>query len=126
MGAYSMLTRRIGMARAERLIFSGRVHSADEMYDLGVIDQVVDDGRGEEAVAEYLGTDHRNYGMRRSIYQARQRVHPLTLAELRDITELWVETTLKLTPADLRRMTHLQSAQLRRLQREGAATLPRV
>jgi DSF synthase len=118
MGAYSLLSRRIGSAMAERIIFSGRVYSAEEMYDLGVIDLVVESGHGEEAVRDYIG-DARKHGARRAIYRARQRANPLTLAELRDITESWVETAMGLTDTDLRRMSHLQSAQDRRLRREA-------
>jgi hypothetical protein len=59
---------------------------------------------------------------RQAIYRARQRANPLTLSELRDITDMWVETTMKLTEADLRRMSHLQSAQVRRLRREAVIT----
>lgn len=118
MGAYSMLSRRLDSVRAERLIFSGRIYTAEEMYDMGVIDLVVDSGCGEQAVREYVG-DSRKHGARQAIYCARQRANPLTLSELRDITDMWVETTMKLTEADLRRMSHLRLAQVRR-QRRGA------
>ena len=118
MGAYSLLSRRIGSAIAERIIFSGRIYSAEEMYDLGVVDLVVESGSGEEAVRDYIG-DGRKHGARQSIYRARQRTNPLTLAELRDITDMWVETAMGLTETDLRRMSHLQSAQNRRLRREA-------
>ena len=70
---------------------------------------------------EYIG-DARKHGARQSIYRARQRANPLTLAELRDIADVFVETVLGLSDADLRRMSHLQSAQVRRLRRE--AVLP--
>jgi DSF synthase len=118
MGAYSMLSRRLDAVRAERMIFSGRIYSAEEMYDLGVIDLVVDRGCGEQAVREYIG-DSRKYGARQAIYRARQRANPLTLAELRDIADIWVDTAMSLTDADLRRIGHLQSAQVRRLRREA-------
>jgi DSF synthase len=120
MGAYSMLCRRLDSARAERMIFSGRIYSADEMYDLGVVDLVVDSECGEEAVREYIG-DPRKFRARQAIYRARQRANPLTLAELRDITDMWVDTTMKLSDGDLRRMSHLQSAQIRRLRRGTAS-----
>lgn len=120
MGAYSMLSRRLGSAMAERIILSGRIYSADEMYDLGVVDLVVENGCGEAAVRDYIG-DTRKYGARQAIYRARQRTNPLTLAELRDITEIWVETAMRLSDADLRRMIHLQSAQNRRLRRHAAS-----
>jgi DSF synthase len=116
MGAYSMLSRRLGVAATERMILSGHIFGAEEMYDLGAIDLVVDKGRGEQAVREYIG-DPRKHATRNAIYRARQRTNPLTLAELRDITDMWVETTMKLSETDLRRMNHLQSAQIRRLRR---------
>jgi DSF synthase len=47
-------------------------------------------------------------------------VNPLTLSELRDVTDLWVRTAMSLAPADLRRMKHLQAAQARRLQQVSA------
>lgn len=119
MGAYSMLARRIGAAKVERMIFSGKIYSAEEMYELGVVDQVVDEGAGDQAVRDFIG-DERKFLPRQAIYRARQRVNPLTLAELRDVTNLWVETAMKLAPADLRRMRHLQSAQARRLLRQPA------
>jgi DSF synthase len=118
MGAYSMLARRIGVAMAERMIFSGRIYSAEQMYEIGVVDLVVDDGAGEQAVRDYIG-DERKFATRKAIYRTRQCVNPLTLAELRDVTDLWVERVMNLTPADLRRMRHLQFAQARKLQRQS-------
>ncbi|HUI21426.1 MAG TPA: crotonase/enoyl-CoA hydratase family protein [Methylocella sp.] len=116
MGAYSMLSRRLDALKAEQMMFSGRIYSADEMYDLGVIDLVVDSGCGEQAVRDYIG-DSRKHSARQAIYRARLRANSLSLSELRDITDIWVETTMKLPDADLRRMAHLQSAQMRRLRR---------
>ena len=46
MGAYSLLARRIAPAMAKRLIESGNVYTADELYELGVIDRVATDGEG--------------------------------------------------------------------------------
>jgi DSF synthase len=120
MGAYSMLSRRIGMAMAERIIFSGRLYSAEEMYELGVIDLVVDAGCGDKAVRDYIA-EPRSHSARQAIFRARQRMNPVTLAELRDITDMWVNTAMALSEADLRRMNHLQAAQSRRLRREAIA-----
>src|SRR4030095_985412 len=47
MGAYSFLDRKIGQKGAEELLTSGKIYSADEMFDKGVIDMVVEDGQGE-------------------------------------------------------------------------------
>ena len=117
MGAYTFLSRRIGGALTERLIFSGRVYTADEMFEMGVVDKVVEDGRGEAAVRDYILAERQSHTVRHAMYKVRQRVNPVTLAELRDVTDIWVETMLKLDPGDLRRMEHLQLAQARRQSR---------
>jgi DSF synthase len=119
MGAYSLLSRRLGMARAERIIFSGRLYSAEEMYELGVVDLIADPGRGDKAARDYIA-DPRSHRARQVMSRARQRANPLSLAELRDITDMWVDTAMGLSDADLRRMGHLQAAQQRRLRREAA------
>jgi DSF synthase len=43
MGAYSFLYRRVGEKRGEEILTSGRIYSAEQMRDLGVIDRVVDE-----------------------------------------------------------------------------------
>ena len=46
MGAYSFLARRLDPARVERMILNGRIYSAEELYDMGLIDLVSEDGHG--------------------------------------------------------------------------------
>jgi len=122
MGAYSLLSRRLDAARAERMILSGRVYTASELHEMGIVDMVVDDGCGEQAVRDYVGADARSHAVRQALYRIRQRVNPITLAELRDVTDIWVDTAMRLSPADLRRMAHLQSAQARRLSRQNSTS----
>ncbi|BBE72488.1 crotonase/enoyl-CoA hydratase family protein [Oharaeibacter diazotrophicus] len=120
MGAYSFLARRLDAARAERMILSGRIYTAEEMHAMGIVDEVVDDGAGEAAVSAYL-RDRQSHVVRSTLYKVRQRVAPISLAELRDVTDLWVDAIMRLAPADLRRMEHLQQAQGRRLQKTTAS-----
>ena len=114
MGAYNFLSRRLDSARAERIILSGRVYSAEEMHAMGVVDMVVEDGAGEQALREYVQRNLRRQPAERAIYWARQLVNPVRLSDLRALAKLWVETALELPEADLRRMTRLAAAQDRR------------
>lgn len=118
MGAYSFLSRRLDAIRTERLITSGRLFSAEELHDMGVVDRVAENGEAEAAVRDYIGKDVRHHTVREALFRVRQRVNPITLGELRDVTDIWVDTIMRLAPADLRRMSHLQSAQGRRLTRQ--------
>lgn len=111
MGAYSFLSRRIGAHKTETLLTSGRSYSAEDMLEMGVIDHVVETGTGREAVADLIARQSRRKTVMQVIHQIRRRVNPIPLAEMNDITDLWVETALKLTDADLRKMTHLAAAQ---------------
>ena len=117
MGAYSILSRRLSPAAAERLIMSGKVHTAEEMHEMGLVDIIAEDGRGEAAVRDFMKAGASRHRVRKVMFDIRQSVNPVTLQELHDITEMWVDHVLKLSPADLRRMSHLQAAQIRRLSR---------
>ncbi len=127
MGAYSFLSRRLDCARAERLILSGRVSTAEELFAEGVVDRVVDDGCGFEAVYEFMATANRQWNSRCAVTRVRDIVRPVELQELIRITDLWVDAALSLTPGDLRRMKHLAKAQDRRcLARGHAGTAPEM
>lgn len=114
MGAYSFLSRRLGVVAAERMIASGRIYSAEELHDMGVVDVLADDGRGREALREYLVQHRRRRNALSSMYQVRRRVNPVTYQELKDVVDLWVEAALRLEEPDLRKMARLTAAQDRR------------
>lgn len=115
MGAYSFLSRKLGSARAERMIMSGQIFTAEQLHEMGLIDVLVDDGKGEDAVREYIARNTRRHAAHRGIYKARRRVNLLSCEEMRDITDIWVDTALQLSPMDLRKMERLMTAQIRRL-----------
>jgi DSF synthase len=115
MGAYSLIARRVGGAQAERMIFSGRIYGAEELYELGLVDVLADDGKGDEAVIEYIDQFGRRHSSHRAVYNVRRRVNPMTYEELVDVTRSWVESALALDESDLRRMERLARAQDRRI-----------
>jgi DSF synthase len=120
MGAYSFISRKLDAARAERMILSGEIYSAQELHDLGLIDVVAEDGQGEAAVRDYIARQAKHHPVHRSLRAVRNRVIPLTLEELRDVADIWVDHALALEESDLRKMERLRSAQDRRLAHERA------
>ena len=125
MGAYSFLSRKLDAARAERMIMSGRIYGAAELHEMGLVDVLAEDGQGEAAVRDYITRNRRKQSVHHSIYDVRRRVHPLTFAEMSDITKIWVEAALRLEEADLRKMERLMTAQLKRLGLSSAPIAPR-
>jgi DSF synthase len=114
MGALSFLTRRVGMVEAERMVFSGRIYTAEEMHAMGVVDVVAEEGQGEQAVHGFVRSIDRSFASRVAVYSARQAIHPVHREELLSITERWVDAALALGPQDLRKMERLAAAQDRR------------
>lgn len=115
MGAYSLLTRKIGTAAAEKLILSGKVYTAEELHSLGVVDVLAEDGEGEVAVRDYMERNRRKHNAHRAIYRSKRCVNPITYEELRDVVDIWVDAALMLKEPDLRKMIRLTSAQSRRM-----------
>ena len=111
MGAYNLLTRRIGSALAERLILSGKTWPATELYEMGVIDVLAEDGQGMQAVENYLKSHNQSHNTIRAIKKIRRMVQPVTKKELYDIVDIWVESAMLLDKKDLSKMQRLLTLQ---------------
>ncbi len=114
MGAYSILSRKVGSAIAERMILSGKIYTAEELYEMGVIDVLADDGQGEMAVYDYLARENRARNAYQSLRQAKACCDPVTHEELINITSIWVDAALRLQKRDLRMMERLVTRQFRK------------
>lgn len=114
MGAYSLIARRLGAAQAKRMVLSGRLYTAEDLYDMGLVDQLAEPGQGREAVYHYVDRHKDRYAAQRALFEVDQRVNPVSYEELIDIAMLWVGNAMALSETDLRRMERLASAQERR------------
>ncbi len=111
MGALSFLSRKIGMPAAEKMVRSGKIYTGEELYQMGVVDVLAEDGLGEYALNNWIKKNHRSLNSFQAINRAKQRVNPLTLQELYDITEIWVDAALRLDERNLKVMERLVKAQ---------------
>lgn len=111
MGALSFLSRKIGMPAAEKMVRSGKIYSGEELYQMGVVDVLAEDGQGEYALNNWIKKNHRSLNSFQAINHAKQRVNPLTLAELYDVVEIWVDAALRLDERNLKVMDRLVRAQ---------------
>jgi len=112
MGAYSLLSRKLDAKRAERMILSGKLYTAQEFYDVGLIDVLADDGDGEMAVYDYIKRENRARNGFRAMRRVRDAKDPITYEELMQVLDIWVDTALRLEPRDLKMMDRLVSRQL--------------
>ena len=111
MGAYSFLARLVGIKVAEEIITSGKMYDASTLHEMGVITEVVKKGEGEAAVNKFMKRNSRLFNGMQAIQAARQRYQPIDYDELIDITKIWVDAALRLTPKDLKMMQKLVDAQ---------------
>jgi len=111
MGAYSLLARRLDPARAERLILSGRTYTAEELYEIGVVDVLAENDQGEEAVYAYMRKHNRAYNGYEAIHKIRRIYNPISYDELMRIGRIWVDAALQLTERDLRIMERIARSQ---------------
>lgn len=116
MGAYSLLSRRIGMRAAEDLILSGRILPAAKLHEMGVVDVLARDGEGPTAVREWIAHNARRRNGTQAAFCARRRVNPVTREELDAITNVWVDAAFRLGDRDLRMMSRIVRAQMRRME----------
>ena len=117
MGAYSFLARRIAPALAERMITSANLYTAEELYDMGVIDMLAEKGQGDQALTEFVRKHKRNSITRKSMLTLRDKVNPVSYEELEEIGLLWVDAAMSIEEKDIRMMERLVKAQSRKLSR---------
>jgi DSF synthase len=111
MGAYSLLARKLAPAQAERLILSGRIYSAEELYKMGVVDVLAEDGQGEEAAVAYMKKHIRAHNGYEAMHKIRQAYHSISYDELMHIGTMWVDAALQLGDRDLRIMERIARTQ---------------
>jgi DSF synthase len=113
MGAYNLLARRVDPSLAEQMILSGKTYSAGELFEIGIVDILADDGQGRQVTNEYLKSHNRSHNTIRSIKKIRQIVHPISHQNLIDIVDIWAEAAMSLSKKDLAKMERLLLLQKR-------------
>ena len=111
MGAYSFLDRKVGQKKAEEIITSGKIYTAEEMLALGVVDAIAEDGQGEAEVAALMKRRARMRNGLAALAATRRRVHSITFEELLDVVTIWVDAALRINLRDLKLMQRLVSRQ---------------
>jgi DSF synthase len=111
MGAYSLLARKVGTAIAEKLILSGKIYTAEELHELGVVDVLAEKGEGVQAVYNYVRKQDRRGNGFDAVQRVRQRFNPVTYQEMVDVVKIWVDAALRLTERDLKVMDRFVRSQ---------------
>jgi DSF synthase len=111
MGAHAFLSRKLGSAMADRLIMGNETHSAEQMYELGIVHALAEPGEGQQAVRDFMARSTRRHAGLVGARRASRRAAEIPLAELRDIVDHWANAALQLREHDLKLMHRLANAQ---------------
>ncbi len=122
MGAFNFLARRVAPALAKRIITSGRIYTAEELHEMGVVDILVADGKGRDAVYDFMKQRRNRNGGFQGLDVVMDQFNPLTYRELLNSVNVWVDTAMQLSEKNLRLMEYLLRAQEKRW--SGVQELP--
>lgn len=111
MGAYNFLSQKLGTVMAEKMILSGNLYSAEELYEMGIVDILVEDGQGKAAVNDYIAKSSQRKNSIDAVRKVRQLSNPIDYQELLDIADIWVDAAFNLSHKDIRLMRRLVKAQ---------------
>ena len=111
MGAYTLIARKAGASIAERMIMSGKLYDAEELYELGLVDILAEKGEGELELYKYIKRVKRSPNSYKAMAKVKDLSNKTNYKELVDIANIWADTALQLTPKDLRMMERLVNRQ---------------
>jgi DSF synthase len=113
MGALTFLTRKLGAAKAEWMIRSGKTMLAEELYEMGLVHILAEPGQGVSAVNKYIAKSGKRHAGHFHLNAAAKCATPIPFQELDDIVEHWVEACMALDMHEVHIMERLVSAQVK-------------
>lgn len=114
MGAFQSLSARIGLQKATRLIQSGQLYSAEELYELGVVDILTDEGGAEEALYQYVQLRDKHWNGYMAMQQVTHKLKNYSYQQIMDICSgSWVDSIFAMTEKDIRTLNRLLRSQKR-------------
>lgn len=106
-GAYSILVRRLGSVLADHLITSGKIYTAEELYEMRLIDILADPGKGKQAIFDYIRKVNRSPNTFKTLHKVKQICSPISKDELMEVAKIWANAVFQLENKDLRRLSKI-------------------
>lgn len=113
MGAYSFLTKKVGFNKANEIINSNKTFTSREIYDLGIINEVCDDGFGIDKMSSLIKSGELEKYKSNPFMNICNRV---SKQELIDVVDVWLEKAFQLSDDNINRMIKLSNFQRRKVE----------
>lgn len=121
MGAVNFLSRRLSKSQIDDLLLSGGTYSAHEMHEMGLVNEVVGRGGAVAATQRYIAQHQKRAEPQAAVCEALRCARQFNNNEFDRITELWVDTAMRLSDRDLNKMLKLVEAQMRKARPKAVA-----
>jgi DSF synthase len=112
MGGMSFLARRAGKRVADEMVRTGRLYSALELQEFGLVDEVVETGAGLATVQKLMRHREHQQMAHVAMNAVDRLIRPVGLQELHDVVKIWVDCALQLDVRSLEWMQRLHQRQL--------------
>lgn len=119
MGAYSFLTKKVGFNKANEIINSNKTYTAREIFDMGIINEVCDDGLG---LAHMMSTIQSGSLDKHIANPFLNIVNKVSKQELIGVVDVWLQKAFELSEENLVRMTKLANFQKRKVSQSKTNT----
>jgi DSF synthase len=111
MGAYHLLARRIPIAQVEKMILSGKLYDTEELYEMGIVDVIAEDGFGELSVMEFIKRHKKKWNTQIAVQKIRDQYRHIEFNELMAVCDIWVDSMFNLTDRDIKTIRRLSRSQ---------------
>ena len=111
MGGFAMLARYIGITGADRVFSTGKLYSARELHDLGVVYKLVENGQCNKEIEVFVKSLLNKQTSINILQKLKRKAFPITYSDLQYNVELWVGRALQLNERDTRKMQRLARRQ---------------
>lgn len=115
MGAHSVLNRKIGAVDTNALIRNSRIYKSRYLQSLGLVEEITERNRSMLALIKLARRIKDRFNFELHHIRCTKIVHSLPKKELLNITDIWVDTCMKVSDFDLRKMEILATAQSRKV-----------
>ncbi|MGK0170882.1 MAG: DSF synthase [Gammaproteobacteria bacterium] len=112
MGALQLLSLRLPHIKALRIIESARTYTAEQAFELGLVDRLVGDGEGHKCIDELVRRGLRQGEGHRALQRVGFEAQREALQSLRRVADEWVRAALTLPDTQLSIIERISDAQL--------------
>ena len=111
MGGYHLLSRRLPQKQVERMMLSGHKYPVEELFNMGVVDRLVEKGDGSMEVYNFIRECNKHRRGYLAMKNVREMVNAISYEALLEVSRYWVDITMQVSERDLKLMERLVKSQ---------------